>query len=355
MTMKRTLIYTLFILTLIACGNVVETPEYTIGGKVADSKCTLYITGLDSRYEKLDTIAGNENGEFSFSLSTDTITPLLLILPNGKSVTLYAENGWTASLNPDSTMDCGYRVEGAGTMQTLHDSITRVLDRCETYEKRVAAIDSFIKYNPTNEICVELIRRYMVEIPTPDNQQIRQRIPRLSGILQDHEYFSGIKNSIDQNNSNTINKSFPTFTYTTADDREVKLAGYSRKYLLVTFWASWNGASRKELNGLRALNDSIGSERFAILNISLDHDKNSWKEFIESDSIIGDNVCESNSFSSNIVQKINIGALPYSVLVSPYQRIVKYDIDIEKDYEYIDSLVTKFDKDEDRRTDRNNR
>ena len=355
MQMKKSITYILVLLLVIACGKKVELPQYTINGKYSDKECTLFIVGLDSRHEGLDSITCDKNGEFTYSIPLDTITPLALVLPDGNSVTLYAEPHRTATLRKDSTMHSGWCVDNGGATQELHDSITRVLDACPTYTNQIAVIDSFIKYNPVNEVCIELIRRYMVNIPNPDNLHIRQRIKELGGIIQDHEFFTSIKSGIDQNNSNLIHKALPTFRYTPNDSTEIKQGDYAKKYLLITFWASWNEASRAELGKLRALDDSIKSKSFAILNISLDHDIAAWRECVEGDSIIGDNVCDTKGWEGDIVKKLNIETLPFSILVTPYQRISKYNISIGETAHLIDSLATKYDEQEETKRRSNTR
>ena len=98
---------------------------------------------------------------------------------------------------------------------------------------------------------------------------------------------------------------------------------------------------------LRALGDSISSERFNMLNISLDHDIEAWRNFVNSDSIAGINVCDTKGFNASILDKFNIKSIPFSILVTPYQRISKYDISIDNCIHHIDSVVAKYDKEMD--------
>ncbi|MBE6298141.1 MAG: DUF4369 domain-containing protein [Bacteroidales bacterium] len=344
MQMKRFLTNIFLLLLVVACSNEVQTVQYSISGKIEGSDSLLYVVGLDSRYESMDTIACNKNGEFTYSLPTDTVVPLALLLPSGQTVTLYAAPGRAAALCKDSTLHSGWRVEGGGTIQELHDSISRVLDGCNSYTEQTAVIDSFIKHHPVDEVCVELIRRYLVNIPHPVNKDIRQRIQMLSGVLQDHEFFTSIQSRTEQNNSNYPNRMFPTFEFKPNDSTNIKPANYLNKFLLVTFCASWDSASRSELQQLRALDDSVKSSNFAMLNISLDHDTAEWNRFIEHDSIIGDNVCDMLGWQSELVQKLNIGTLPYSLLLTPYQRIIRYNVSITGDAHFIDSITTKHDR-----------
>lgn len=351
--MKRFLTNIFLLLLIVACNKETQTVQYSISGKIDGRDSILYVVGLDSRYEGMDTITCSKSGEFTYSLPTDTIVPLALVLPSGQAVTLYATPRRTATLRKDSALHSGWCVEGGGATQELHDSISRVLDGCNGYTEQTAVIDSFIKHNPVNEVCIELIRRYMVNIPQPVNKDIRQRINMLSGVLQDHEFFTSIQSRTEQNNSNYPNRMFPTFEFKPNDSTSIKAASYLNKYLLVTFCASWDSVSRSGLRQLRALDDSVKSSSFAMLNISLDHDTVEWKRFIERDSIIGDNVCDMLGWESELVQKLNIGTLPYSVLLSPYQRIIRYNVSITDDAHFIDSITAKHDRQQQENRHRN--
>ncbi len=340
--MRKVLTFTLIAFLAISCAKKQVGPKYTLEGKTGCSKGTAYLYGLDSRYEKKDSIAINGNGEFLHTIDTDTIMPLSLLMPDGKCITLYAEPNTKATVVADTAQANGWRVMGGGSIQALHDSISRIIDGCREQKEQIAVIDSFIKYNPTNELCITLLRRYMIEIPEPNNANIRSRISQLSGVLQDHEYITAIKKQVDQKHSNVLHKSLPSFTYTTAEGKEITASDCLKRYTLITFWASWNENSRKEVGKLRKLHNSIDSTYFTIVNISLDNDTAEWRRTITADSIAGLNVCDTKGFNAEILNGFNVASLPFSILVSPYQRINKYNVSIASDSAYIDSLVVKY-------------
>lgn len=351
--MKRctTLPVLLLLLLLLSCGEK-NMNLYTIDGKTGEAGEKVFLFGLDSRYERLDSTTSDSEGEFTFTINADTVTPLALLMPEGNIVTLYAEPGTTAKLNKDTTLNSGYSVEGGAT-QALHDSISRLLDGCASNSQRMAIIDEFIAKYPVSEINVEIMRRYMVDTPSPDNGHIRNRISKLGGILQDHEFFATTKKNIDKKNSNTLHRLFPSFTYTTAEGEEVNLEEYKNKYTLITFWAPWDEACMEKMKKLKAVADTIESNSYAILNIALDHNKARWEEAMANDTIEGDNVCDTKAWNSELVNNFNIKSLPYSILLSPYLRIIMFDADIDRMGTYIDSLAVKFDKEQKEKEKRN--
>lgn len=346
--MKRHFIFTLLLALLFSCGK--ERPEntYTIEGETGTPNGLVCVFGTDSRYEKVDSVRCDNNGSFSLSLQVDTLTPLFLVTPGDRIVPMYAEPKMTATLMKDSTLKSGWCIEG-GVAQALHDSISRILDATPAGNRMNEKIDSFIIAHPLSDVCIEIIRRYLTETPEPVNKEIRSRTSKLGGIIKDHEYIVSLNKKTESKSSNVLHRSFPDFKYSLNDSTEVTLENYIRKYTLVTLWASWDKSSLERMRELAVIKDSVKSESFAILNIALDYDSAQWRKFITEDSIVGDNVLDRMMFHSPLVKQFNVKSLPFTMLVSPYQRVIDYDVDTEGLGERIDSLARRYDREQERK------
>lgn len=341
--MKRYFIFTFLLALLFSCGKERPANTYTIEGETDAPNGLVCVFGTDNRYESIDSVRCDDEGHFSLSMQIDTLTPLFLATPEGRIVPMYAEPKLTATLMRDSTLNSGWRING-GYTQALHDSISRVLDATSAGSRMIEKIDSFIMAHPLSDVSIEIIRRYMTETPKPVNKEIRSRTSKLGGIIKDHEYIVSLNKKTESKSSNVLHRSFPDFKYSLNDSTEIKLEDYTRKYTLVTFWASWDKSSLERMREMAAIKDSVKSESFAILNIALDYDSAQWKRFITEDSIVGDNVLDRMMFHSPLVKQFNVKSLPFTMLVSPYQRVIDYDIDTEGLGERIDSLAKKYDK-----------
>lgn len=324
----------------VACGGGGGISKYTVKGDGV-GEGTVFLFGSDNTYKEL--ASTRSNGNFTISVPLEKATRMTLILPDNRTVTLFAKPGITATLQPDTTLQSGWCVTG-DKEQALHDSISRILDAATDFASQKKIIEGFTHKYPVSEINVELFRRYLVDIPDPDNEYLRKAIQRLGGVLQDHEYFYNLKKRLDKKGGEIKHRMFPTFNYTTIDNKEVTPGTYSDRYLLVTFWATWDADSREGLKRLKEVQKEIRSKNLAILNIALDCDTALLRRAIENDTIIGDNAYDNKGMNSEITEIFNISSLPYSVLVTPYKRISEYDLQLDSvSIALIDSLTYRHD------------
>ena len=90
-----------FILAIVAfvvaaCNGNKDT--FVLHGTVQDGgNDSILVVGIDSRFERTDTIFLNK-GQFKWTFRPDTVTALLLILPDGRRQPVFAEKGVSATL-----------------------------------------------------------------------------------------------------------------------------------------------------------------------------------------------------------------------------------------------------------------
>lgn len=346
--MKRGGIAILVLLFLFSCNSTQQENRFTIEGDTGTPQGEVYLYGTDSRCDTVFTALCDEEGFFRLTVPLKKTTPFALITPGKQYLQVYGEPGLTATLQKDTAYSQGWRISG-GCMQALHDSISMILDTCTSAKKLHEKIDSFILKYPINDVNIEIIRRYMTELPEVDDKDTRTRIGKLGGILQDHGFLTELKAKTDGKTSNIKHRSFPAFTRTTIDSIEITQQAYAKKYTLVTFWATWDEESRKRMRMLAGIRDSIKSESFAILNIALDYDSAAWRKFIQEDSIAGDNIMEENALDSQLAKQFKIKSLPFTMLVNPYQRIQEYNVNFNGITEHLDTLASNYDKSQEKR------
>jgi len=75
-------------------------------------------------------------------------------------------------------------------------------------------------------------------------------------------------------------EAFPAVTMLGIDGKEVPLAAFRGKLVVLNVWATWCPPCRKELPSLQRLSSRLDSERFVIIGLSLDQDNVAVREYL---------------------------------------------------------------------------
>ena len=92
-------------------------------------------------------------------------------------------------------------------------------------------------------------------------------------------------------------------------------AEFGDRTLLINFWATWCGPCRDEMPDLQALSDSLDRDRFAVIGVSIDDDRNLVQEFLLDHGIRFANYHDRDqSLASG---RLGILVLPVTYVVAP--------------------------------------
>jgi thiol-disulfide isomerase/thioredoxin len=95
---------------------------------------------------------------------------------------------------------------------------------------------------------------------------------------------------------------------------------------LVDFWASWCGPCRKENPNVVKAFTKYSNKNFTILGVSLDEEKDEWKNAIQNDGLAWTQVSDLKRWDSKVVSLYNIEGIPYNVLIDPEGKIIAEDL-----------------------------
>jgi peroxiredoxin len=123
-----------------------------------------------------------------------------------------------------------------------------------------------------------------------------------------------------------VNKQAPDFSLPDANGKNISLASYKGKYLLVDFWASWCGPCRMENPNVVKAYSEFKDKNFAILGVSLDKEKDPWQQAILEDKLAWTQVSDLKYWNSKAVDVFKISGIPFNILIDPQGKIIAQEL-----------------------------
>lgn len=121
-------------------------------------------------------------------------------------------------------------------------------------------------------------------------------------------------------------KTAPVFSQATPDDKNVSIADYKGKYVLLEFWASWCGPCRAEIPNLINEYEKFKNKGFDILSVSLDDDKAKWKAAMEQHNMPWVQVSDLKGWKNDAARLYGVNAIPANFLIDPNGRIIAQNL-----------------------------
>ncbi|MDO4229594.1 MAG: TlpA disulfide reductase family protein, partial [Capnocytophaga sp.] len=123
------------------------------------------------------------------------------------------------------------------------------------------------------------------------------------------------------------------------DGKSFKLSDLKGKNVLIDFWASWCPDCRKESPNLVKIYNTYKDKNFTILGVSLDRNKDHWKEAIATDGLIWQQGFVEGAWKSEAAKTYALRWLPTSILIDSNGIIVARNIENQKLIKDIEKLI----------------
>lgn len=136
--------------------------------------------------------------------------------------------------------------------------------------------------------------------------------------------FSGY--ALAQNSKIEIGKKAPEITMLKADGNSFSLSTLKGKLVLIDFWATWCGPCVEEQPELKTLYNTyaeqVKSNKFEILGVSLDKNKDSWKKAIDRFNINWLQISDLKFWKSPVAKSYEVDELPFNVIIDGEGTII---------------------------------
>lgn len=327
----------LFVLLLTAsCG---KKGMFVLQGTVQDGTDTIIVVGIDSRFEDVDTIFSRD-GQFKWKYRPDTVTTLLLVLPDGRYHPVFAEKDVEAFITIPA--DSGLFSVTGGYCNNSYQAFYLASQQDTSMEQTIARIDSFIVRDPFSEVTPFLIYDQMVRKYHAREIYIEPLIRRMSGNMQDAPYLVSLKAD--------FNKQIPTNlyldNYSVMDSSGFKYnfrdIGGTTNHMLVCVWASWMGQPGLDARDtLQYFLDKYKERYFNVTDISIDANPEMWKKTIARDTVTWLSYNDPAGWESRIVRSTNLQTAPSFVLFTGIKRMIYKTTSIEALDKELDKTLPK--------------
>lgn len=352
--------------------------EYKISGEIDNGKDkTLILERIDlAQNVVVDSVKLNDNGRFSFKgkrlgeptffrLRFDSKNFITLLADSSEHIEIVAntpnlEDSYTVKNSLGSNFIKILNRKLKLTRQTL-DSLTNLYgtlavdDRVrktmiereylEALNDHKKFIGSFVMQNPRSfasyyALFQEMAGGTMVMNVFDKNDQVyfstlatslNLFYPESERVKHLYQYVLQVK-TIQKREENiqqllsTAQSSIPEINETTPDGNSVSLKSQQGKIVLLSFWASWDAASRKENKNLKRLYDKYKAKGFEIYQVSLDQSKILWENAIEQDQLSWINVSDLQRNGAPAARAYNVRSIPANYLISRDGDIIGKDL-----------------------------
>lgn len=206
---------------------------------------------------------------------------------------------------------------GAGG-NTLNDSMKLVIGDIQEN------VDAFIAKHPASPVSAMVILSTIGF--TDDNALLEKRANSLSKEVLQTSVGSQLQKALEDARFNAVGTEAAGFTQKDAEGKDVSLAQFRGKYVLVDFWASWCGPCRRENPNVVNVYNKYKDKNFTVLGISLDEEKDAWLQAIKKDGLTWTQVSDLKGWENDVAQQYRITAIPRNLLIGPDGKIIGKDL-----------------------------
>lgn len=181
-------------------------------------------------------------------------------------------------------IDAMRRTKDEDSLQYYKDIAVAAHDAMDPYGEQLEKIDdAFIKSHPASYVTASMMRWKTGSMTVSEIESIYNKMPPA---IQQSSYGKNILQELNKLKAGSPGAKAYQWAATDINGKELNLADFKGKYVMLDFWASWCVPCRKGNPHLISLYNKYKSKGFEIIGVSDDDSKpDAWKKAVEKDGI----------------------------------------------------------------------
>ncbi|HOB77054.1 MAG: TlpA disulfide reductase family protein [Bacteroidales bacterium] len=306
------------------------------------------IINSDSFYISLEQTSAEEIYKLYFDIRTNF---LALVLKPGEKVHLLLNpyqlgNKPIIKGSPSSIMV--YEVEWIlANLQKQLDSLQRLYIQTKSIDTKAIIeqefinlhnvkntyINNIVRSNPSSLANLFFIERLNIDDGYAETYKIVD-----SALLHNYPHHPGVLNFHNKTQAllrTSIGSKAPNIKLPSPNGDTLELYSIKGKLILVDFWASWCGPCRKENPLVVKAYQTFHPKGFEVFAISLDKDKQSWINAINTDKLTWHHVSDLKYWNSEAAKLYGVSVVPYNFLLDENYNIIAKNLRGQQLYNFL--------------------
>lgn len=195
---------------------------------------------------------------------------------------------------------------------------TEETDTTEYAFKAIRTIDKELK---DNELKKEFLYR-SAKSNMPQVKQLEEYWALISFMVTDKPEYKELKKMYRSLTKIQKGSPSPMTSFKNTAGKEFSLNDFKGKYVYIDCWAQWCGPCKKETPFLTKLETKYADKDIVFLKLSLDKDKQAWKNYVEEKNLLQNSFIIENAFDSEFAKAFFINSIPRFILLDKSLNIL---------------------------------
>ena len=154
----------------------------------------------------------------------------------------------------------------------------------------------------------------------------------------DNYFYKAVSDRLAGAKSAAVGAKCPLITGTDKNGKEISIADFRGKFLIVDFWGTWCGACLSGMPEMRAFRDAH-KDKVQILGVANDKNAEAWKDCMVRNKMDWPNIMEGTG-DRDYVARFNVQGFPTKILVDPQGVIVyRFTGEDKEFYENVEKII----------------